>query len=126
MPRQAHPPHHGQMITVRCVRCDHVFRESALPIPLVDTLGEWRCPACRTHCFPGRAFDVVTLSISWQRLRFLAELALTNAEENGDDQYVTLRAILSALRPYRPEGALPLTLEDYRNEKLSQGHVPEL
>jgi uncharacterized C2H2 Zn-finger protein len=111
------------MLTVRCVRCDHLFKETAVSFLMRDAELEFRCPRCGTHCFPGRASDFVTLSISWQRLRFLANTAMDHAHAKGvqDDVYLTLRAILNELAVYRPTGELPLTIEEYVAEQNAQG-----
>jgi len=111
------------MLTVRCVRCDHLFKETAVSFLLRDAELEFRCPRCGTHCFPGDAEQIVRIAVPWQHLRFLAVLAMdqAHATEASDDVYLTLREILGKLAPYRPAGAYPLTLEEHVAEQNAQG-----
>lgn len=116
--------HSDTMLTVRCVRCDHLFKETAVSFLIRDSELEFRCPSCGTHCFPGDASQVVTVAIPWQHLRFLAVLAMdqAHATEASDDVYHTLREILARLAPYRPAGAFPLTYEELVAEQAQQGN----
>ena len=111
------------MITVRCIRCNHLFKETAVSCLVRDIDEEFSCPRCATNCFPGPAAAVVTIAVPWQDLRLLAILATEEAHniDADDDLYLALRAVLGRLSPYRPEGAFPLTLEEHIAERNAQG-----
>jgi len=90
---------------VRCVSCGSEFDNATLPTTGVD-----KCPSCGSRSLPCDPAHDVFMALNWHELRILAQWASNHAEGLGDQQKVTLTAILRRIDAHRPLGASALTL----------------
>lgn len=86
-----------------------------------ENVSEEKCPSCGTLVGPVNPAHSVSITLEWEQVRMLVNLALNSAQDLKDDPVFAenMGYILRVIRESRPSGAKALTLEEQFQEDLN-------